>query len=199
MGVAYPLVTSWRTIRALDFALAAWVAVWVVLGVWTGLEMRQLKRLSDTVVASSEVLHETAEVLRTLQDLPVVGERVGDAEQAVGKAAESARSSGRASRNTIDVLSVLLGVSIVLIPTIPFVGLYVPMRIAWAREVRAVRSAMAEAGDDRTFREFLARRAAENLGYHQLREVETNPWRALEEGRFDGLSEAELRRLGIKP
>ncbi len=198
MGIAYPIVSSSRLIRVLDVLLLFWILAWLLLAILIGREIRELKRLSSTVVASSDVLHETANVLRALKDLPLVGEQVATAEDAVERAADSARVSGRASRHTIDALSILLGISIALIPTVPLVGLYLPLRISWRREVRAVHNALFEAGSDPMFREFLARRATEKLAYHQLRQIEANPWRAMEEGRFERLSEAELHRLGLR-
>jgi len=80
---------------------------------------------------------------------------------------------------------------------VPVVGLYVPLRVSWDRDVRAALKALRESGDDPTFREFLARRAAERLPFHQLVDVSSDPWRDLERGHYDALSRAELRRLGI--
>jgi hypothetical protein len=81
---------------------------------------------------------------------------------------------------------------------VPIVTLYAPFRISRRRDLRAIRRAARQAGGDPGFEEFLARRAAENLPYHRLREVTPNPWRDLEEGRYQALAEAELRRLGLR-
>jgi hypothetical protein len=52
-----------------------------------------------------------------------------------------------------------------LVPTVPFVLIYVPLRVTRVRERRAVRRATRTSGYDAAFREFLARRAAEHLSY----------------------------------
>jgi len=197
MGMAYPIVTDHRAIRTWDVILSVWVVMWSAIALVIAFEIHDLTRISDTLVDSSEVLEETGVVLTSLRDVPVVGDRVEDVEREIIEAARSARSSGDASRNNITRLSVLLGLAIAFLPTVPVVGLYVPLRVSWDRDVRAVLKALQESGDDPTFREILARRAAERLPFHQLVEVSSDPWRDLERGHYDALSRAELRRLGI--
>ncbi|MGH3452660.1 MAG: hypothetical protein ACRDQW_18550, partial [Haloechinothrix sp.] len=82
-------------------------------------------------------------------------------------------------------------------PTLPLLALYLPMRLAWRRQVRAVRRALERGPDDLAVDEFLAWRAVLNLPYDRLREVSADPWRDLEAGRYRKLGDAELRRLGI--
>jgi len=197
MGMAYPIVTDHRAIRTWDVILSVWVVMWSAIALVIAFEIHDLTRISDTLVDSSEVLEETGVVLTSLRDVPVVGDRVEDVEREIIEAARSARISGDASRNNITRLSVLLGLAIAFLPTVPVVGLYVPLRVSWDRDVRAVLKALQESGDDPTFREILARRAAERLPFHQLVEVSSDPWRDLERGHYDALSRAELRRLGI--
>jgi hypothetical protein len=197
MGMAYPIVTDHRAIRTWDVILSVWVVMWSAIALVIAFEIHDLTRISDTLVDSSEVLEETGVVLTSLRDVPVVGDRVEDVEREIIEAARSARISGDASRNNITRLSVLLGLAIAFLPTVPVVGLYVPLRVSWNRDVRAVLKALRESGDDPTFREILARRAAERLPFHQLVDVSSDPWRDLERGHYDALSRAELRRLGI--
>ena len=66
----------------------------------------------------------------TLDDVPFIGGRVGEVAKEVREAGASARESGRESRDSTDDLSVLLALSIGLIPTL-LLGLYAPLRIAW--------------------------------------------------------------------
>src|SRR5205085_4768538 len=107
--------------------------------------------------------------------IPFAGGRIVTVAARIRAAGQSAEASGRESRHSVRELSILLGIAIGLIPSVPVLGLYAPLRIGRVREVRAVRRALAEAGDDDAFQEFLARRAAENLPYHRLREVTLNP------------------------
>jgi hypothetical protein len=106
--------------------------------------------------------------------------------------------SGRDSRDSTENLSVLLALSIALIPTLPLLGLYLPLRWAWTNDARAVRRALKLAPADPLLVEFLARRAVSNFSYDRLLAVSPQPFRDLEEGRYDSLARLELDRLGIR-
>ena len=110
--------------RELPAALVAlWCALWLVVGVWTAYEMWQLAGLSDTVADTGRTLGEAGEALQSLGSVPVVGEtteRLGTAVRADARdIVTSAGNAGEAVRR----LSVLLGVTIVLVPTVPVVVL----------------------------------------------------------------------------
>ncbi len=70
--------------------------------------------------------------------------------------------------------------------------------MTWTREARAVRRTLAAGSPDPVLKEFLARRAVLNLPYQELRAVSPDPFRDLEEGRFDELAARELERLGLR-
>jgi hypothetical protein len=197
VALVFPRTPRRSTRVLLDLALLLWVAVWIVVGLWVGREVKGLTDLSRTVIAAGLALEEAGGALQTLDDLPFVGEDVSGVGERTERAGESARLSGRSSRESIESLSVLLGVSIAVAPTLPLLLLYVPMRLAWRRQVQAVRRALRAAQDDPAVDEFLAWRAVLNLPYDRLREVSSDPWRDLEAGRHRKLGDAELRRLGI--
>jgi len=197
MGFAFPL-PGVRLIRALDVAVAVWIVAWVVLALLVGREVRDLRQLSDTVVVAGIAVEETGDLVESLGSVPFVGGRVGEVAGRVRAAGRSAQASGRDSRDSTENLSILLALSIGLIPTLPLLGLYAPLRVTWAREARAVRRALAARPPDPLLREFLARRAVLNLPYQELRAVSPDPFRDLEEGRFDELAARELERLGLR-
>jgi hypothetical protein len=190
--------TPRRSARVLlDVVVLLWVAAWIVVGLWVEREVKGLADLSRTVIAAGVALEEAGGALQTLEDIPFVGEDVGGVGERTERAGESARLSGRSSRESVESLSVLLGVSIAVAPTLPLLLLYLPMRLSWRRQVQALRRALRGAPDDRAVDEFLAWRAVLNLPYDRLREVSVDPWRDLEAGRYRKLGDAELRRLGI--
>jgi hypothetical protein len=197
MGIAFPL-PGVRLIRALDLAVAVWVVAWVVLALLVGREVRDLRQLSDTVVVAGVAIEETGDLVESLGSVPFVGGRVGEVANRVRAAGRSAQASGRDSRDSTENLSILLALSIGLIPTLPLLGLYAPLRVTWTREARAVRRALAASSPDPVLKEFLARRAVLNLPYQELRAVSPDPFRDLEEGRFDELAARELERLGLR-
>jgi hypothetical protein len=197
MAIGFPRVGA-RLIHLLDVAMVVWIAGWIVLALLVGREVRQLRQLSDTVVVAGVAVEDTGDLLSSLQGVPFVGSQVGDVAERVKEAGQSARVSGRASRDSTENLSVLLALAIGLIPTLPLLGLYAPLRLAWTREARAVRRSLAAAPNDRVLKEYLARRAVVNLSYEELLSVSKDPFDDLEEGRFDALAERELERLGLR-
>jgi hypothetical protein len=178
--------------------MVVWIAGWIVLALFVAREVRQLRQLSDTVVVAGIAVEDTGDLLSTIQGVPFVGGQVGDVAARVKEAGRSARVSGRASRDSTENLSVLLALAIGLIPALPLLGLYAPLRLTWTREARAVRRSLATAPDDRVLKEYLARRAVANLPYQELRAISKDPFRDLEEGRFDALAQRELDRLGLR-
>jgi hypothetical protein len=197
MAIGFPRVGA-RLIHLLDVAMVVWIAGWIVLALLVGREVRQLRQLSDTVVVAGVAVEDTGDLLSSLQGVPFVGSQVGDVAERVKAAGQSARVSGRASRDSTENLSVLLALAIGLIPTLPLLGLYAPLRLTWTREARAVRRSLAAAPNDRVLKEYLARRAVVNLSYDELLSVSKDPFDDLEEGRFDALAERELERLGLR-
>lgn len=191
-------VRTGTAVRIIDLAVVAWVVAWIVLGVVIGREVRNLRRLGDTVVKAGSAVEETGRAIGALSGLPFVGARIRQVEGRIETAARSAQASGRESRRSAERLGLLLGLSIGLIPTVPLLALYAPARASWALDVRSVRRSLRVTGDDPVFHEFLARRAAQHLPYHRLRDVSPNPWRDIEDGRYEPLATAELRRLGLR-
>jgi hypothetical protein len=143
-------------------------------------------------------VEETGGLVRNLGSIPFVGNHVSSVADQVEAAGRSAQVSGRDSRDSTENLSVLLALSIALIPTLPLIGLYLPLRWAWTNDARAVRRALKRTPPDPLLVEFLARRAVLNFPYDKLLAVSAQPFRDLEEGRYDLLARLELDRLGIR-
>ena len=190
--------TSGRVVWVIDAILVLWVVAWIAIGLAVARDVRNLTALSDTVVRAGTAVGETGRALRALEGLPFVGDRIGRVAGQVDAAAAQAVRSGRESRDSVQSLSVLLGFSVGVIPTLPILAMYVPFRVSRAREARAIRKAAVRAQGDPMFEEYLAHRAVENLPYHKLREITANPWRDLEEGRHSALADAEIDRLGLR-
>jgi hypothetical protein len=197
MGIAYP-TPSVRLIRVLDLAAVVWVLGWVVLALFVAREVQDLRQLSDTVVVAGTAVEDTGDAVASLGTVPFVGERAGEVADEVRAAGRSAQVSGRESRSSIDDLSVLLALAIGLVPTLPLLALYAPLRIAWSRDSRAVRRALAAPEPDPLLLELLARRAVLSRSYEAIRAVSDNPFRDIEEGRVRLLADLELRRLGLE-
>jgi hypothetical protein len=190
-----PAFLSARAMRRLDIGLAIWAAFWIGIAAWTAYEVASLRSLSDTVVKAGTATESTGHALAAVGHLPFVGGQISQlAAQAVAAGA-SARASGAATATTIDQLAVLLGIAIALIPTVPLLALYVPLRVSWRRDRTAVRSAVARWDGEPDLESYLAHRAVAHLRFDELREL-----------GYDGtagspsnaeLAAAELQRLGL--
>lgn len=198
MGLAFQ-TAGVRLIRLLDVVTVAWVVLWVVLALLVAREVRDLRNLSDTVVTAGVAVERTGGLVRNLGSIPFLGGQVSEVAGEVEAAGRSAQASGRDSRDSAENLSVLLALSIALIPTLPLLGLYLPLRWTWSHDARAVRRALKEKPDDPLLIEFLARRAVLSFSYERLLAVSPQPFRDLEEGRYEALAALELGRLGIRP
>ena len=190
-----PAFLSARAMRRLSVALAIWAAFWIAIAAYTAYEVAALRTLSHTVVKAGAATESTGHALAAVGHLPFVGGQISDlAAQAVAAGA-SARASGAATAATVDRLAVLLGIAIALIPTVPLLGLYLPLRLSWRRDRKAVRQAIARWDGELGLEAFLAQRALGHLPFEELRAL-----------GYDGtpgmppnaeLAAAELRRLGL--
>jgi hypothetical protein len=190
-----PAFLSARAMRRLNVALVIWAAFWIAIAIYTAYEVAALRTLSNTVVKAGAATESTGHALAAVGHLPFVGGRVSQlAEQAIAAGA-SARASGASTATTVDQLAVLLGIAIALIPTVPLLALYLPLRLGWRRDREAVRRSIARWDGEPGLEAFLAQRAIAHLPFEELRAL-----------GFDGtpgsppngeLAAAELRRLGL--
>jgi hypothetical protein len=188
-----PAFLSARAMRRLDVAIAVWAAFWIGIAAWTAHEIGALQALSHTVVKAGTATESTGHALAAVGQLPFVGGRIAHlAAQAVAAGA-SARASGASTATTIDRLAVLLGVAIAVIPTVPLLALYLPLRVGWRRDRKAVRRAVAQWDGEPELEAFLAHRALVHLRYDELRALGSDG----AGGSKAELAAAELQRLGL--
>jgi hypothetical protein len=159
-----PLVWRSRSLLLADLLVAAWTIVWIALGVVVVREVRQLEDLSDTVVTAGEALDQTGEGLRStsaglreahralevIESLPLVGREIeenlegaADSLDAIAleveQTARSAQVSGRSSRDSVEDLSLILGLAVALVPTLTLLAAYAPTRSTRLREALGLR------------------------------------------------------------
>jgi hypothetical protein len=142
-----------RSVLVADLVVGAWAIVWIALGFVVVREVRQLGDLSDTVVTAGTALDQTGDGLRGTSDglrevqralqivesLPFVGREIeenlkgaadtlDDIAAEVETTARSAQASGRASKESADDLSIVLGLAVALVPTLTLIAAYAPFR-----------------------------------------------------------------------
>ncbi|MDP8936210.1 MAG: hypothetical protein M3O23_00385 [Actinomycetota bacterium] len=183
--------------RLVTIAVALWAVVWLVTGVVTGLQIRNLTEVSDSIVESGRALDAAGAALQDIGRLPVVGERPRQLGEQVRRTAGEIHQAGMSSRETVRWVSVLLGAALVLIPVVPIVAVYVPLRTARNRNRRALARGLSAPVPDPVLEQFLAHRAVQNLPYDALLQVSSDPWGDLQRGSYRRLANAELTRLGL--
>jgi hypothetical protein len=178
-----------------DLALALWVALWIALAVAVAVNTRDVAKLGGTVSQTGAAMRDVGGVIGSV---PLVGGDVSSASQSVEQAGASAEANGTDAQDAADRLGIYLGIAIAVIPSVPVLGLYLPIRLARVRERRVARRSLARFGGDLRFQEFLARRALQHLTYEEIMAVSEQPWEDMRTGRFRAFAAAELDRLEIE-
>ena len=177
--------------------MVAWVLLWIAVALAVADTVGELRALSDTAADTGRAITGSAETLESLGDVPVVGGEIDDAAGQVRDAGEQITRQGEDTRSGIERLALLLGLAVALIPIVPVLCLYLPPRVARGREQHALARLVATGRGSAAFERLLAQRAASNLSYRRLRQVSDEPWRDLDEGRYEQLARAELHRMGL--
>jgi len=174
---------------ALDLLLVLWVLLWLWLGIRVGQEVSGLAELSDRVTSTGAAIEAVGGTLGSLSDVPLVGGGIGESAERITDAGRGAAAKGRESRETIESLSILLGLAIALVPTLPLLALYAPLRLARRREAVAIREVGARVDSDPAVRGMLAERARATMPLAALMREVPEPWSA---------GDAELARAALR-
>lgn len=114
--------------RSVEVGVALWVALWLVVGVWTGVEVWQLSQLTRTVADSGRALDEAGMALQSLSSVPVVGGEAADLGTQVRANGSDIIISAAGAQGSFRRLAVLLGVTIAVVPTVPVVAMHRVLR-----------------------------------------------------------------------
>ncbi len=192
----WPPVGTW--IIAVDLLVVVWVVAWLLLGLRVHDEVEGLTELSRTISNAGGAVEDTGRALDEL-NIPLVGDRIDRTAKEITDVGRETKISGRTARDSISNLSTLLGLSVALIPSSAILFVYLPARLARARERRAMRQLLERFGGEPPLERLLAHRALQTMSYRRLqREVGDRPWVDLAEGRYGELAAAERRRLNLE-
>ncbi|MGH9102842.1 MAG: hypothetical protein ACRDYD_07670 [Acidimicrobiales bacterium] len=189
---------SRSTARLIDAVLVVWLAGWLVAGIFVAIDIHHLGKVAATVGTAGHALRLTAQGLKSFAALPFVGHQLAGVGAQVAAAGRQAQQAAIATEGSVNQLSWLLGMCVVVIPGVPALAVYLPFRVARARESRAVRRALGNEPDRAAVNQYLANRALATLPYHVLRQVSDEPWEEVRAGRYERLAAAELARLGVR-
>jgi len=104
-------------------AVAAWCALWLVVGVWTGHELWQLGDLGGAVADTGRSLSSAGEALQSIGSTPLVGRRTGELGVEISSRSADIVAEAESARGSLRQLAVLLGLAVALVPTVPAVVL----------------------------------------------------------------------------
>lgn len=186
-----------RTYVLRDSLVVFWMVFWLAVGILTGVQVWSLSQVSEAASASARAADTAGEALQQISEIPLVPEGPGQLGNEVRAAATEIRQSSVQIGEDVRRLSVLLGVSVALVPTAPVVAMYLPGRLRWRREVRQLRSQLERRGRTAALDAYLAHQAVSDLGPEELAAVTDDPAGDLLAGRHEQLAALQLRRLGL--
>jgi len=113
-----------RTKFFLDTIVAVWITLWLVVGYVIDHQVLGLRKLSATVIVAGRSLDATADQLHAFRDLPFVGQELQRTAKNTRRAAQSARFSGKESRQSVTSLAHWLWFAISAIAILPILLVY---------------------------------------------------------------------------
>lgn len=187
-----------RSVRALDIGLVAWIAVWAVLGVLIWHDITAQSSLSASVIKAGGAVRQTGDALDVLASVPFVGDSVSEFAGRIQRIGDEVQASGEESRDGIERIALIAGIGVGVLPAALLLVVYLPLRLAWRRDVASVSAALRGAQGGPAFEEYLARRALDTLTWGQLCVLSADPWGDVGRGQTRAFADAELARLGLR-
>lgn len=189
---------SARAVRWLDVGVVVWIVVWAALGVLTWHDIRSQMQLTSDVIKVGTAVRDTGRALGVVGSLPLIGGSIGDFAGKIETLGNEVLTSGQSSRAGIGQVAVVAGVAVGVLPAALVLFLYLPVRVRWRRQVKAIADSLPAFAGDPGFEQYLARRAVDALPWDTLYGLSKDPWRAIANGDFRAFADAELARLGLK-
>jgi hypothetical protein len=186
---------SQRTVMAVDMLLLAWVILWVWVGVETAQRVGSLRSLGDGVVSAGQATSDVADAIGGLADLPVIGSAFDAVADAIGGVGDATTDLGTSGQRAVDRSAALMGWALALAPTVPFLAIWVPVRVARERERSSIRRGLG--ADDAAMLAYLAHAAVTSRPFPELLAVTNDPMGDLEAHRFRALASLQLERLEL--
>ena len=181
-----------RRRRVADALVLAWVLVWAFAGYTAGRALDKVSEVTRSAEGAGAAVVRTGESIRDV-DVPVVGAAFKEAGDSVIDAGQAAQEQARDSGSSVRKASILLGLAVWLVPTLPLLFSYGPARVTRGRDTRALRLLVLDHPNDPDLDRLLATRALAHLPYRRLRAMGA-PWA---DGDHRALADAELAREGV--
>jgi hypothetical protein len=178
-----------------DLLVLAWIAAWVFAGRSLYLLVEKLAAPGRAVErAGTSFATDAAELQQKVARIPVVGGELRDPFGRLGGVGRALADAGVTQQQVVHDLALWLGLLVAAVPVAALLVMWLPGRVAWAREAGAA-SRLRMGGADL---ELFALRALANRPLRELYRVTPDPAGALRAGDYAGLAALELRSLGLR-
>ena len=178
-----------------DLATLAWTAAWVAAGLTL---YRLVERLAvpgaRVEQAGSDFAGDVAEIQQRIGRVPVVGDQLQGPFGRLAGTGRTLAEAGATQQEVVHQLALWLGVVVAAVPVVTLLLVWLPRRVAWAREAGAASRLRMDGAD----LELFAIRAVANRPLRELRRVSADPAGALRAGEHQVLADLELRALGLR-
>jgi hypothetical protein len=178
-----------------DLATLAWTAAWVAAGLTL---YRLVERLAvpgaRVEQAGSDFAGDVAEIQQRIGRVPVVGDQLQGPFGRLAGTGRTLAEAGATQQEVVHQLALWLGVVVAAVPVVTLLLVWLPRRVAWAREAGAASRLRLEGAN----LELFAIRAVANRPLRELRRVSADPAGALRAGEHEALADLELRALGLR-
>jgi len=182
-----------------DVAVFAWVAVWGWLGRTVHDATMRLAEPGRTLEgAGSGFRDQMGQAGRSVNDVPLVGERLSVPFERAGRAGTSIEQAGSDLVDAVTNLALILGWVTALVPIVLVVLVWALLRGRFVRRATAAQRFIDSAADLDLF----ALRAMATQPMHRLAVISDDPtgaWRAREPETIRALALLELRECGLRP
>jgi hypothetical protein len=186
---------SHQRIVGVDFLVLAWVVLCVWLGIAVGSRINDLQALGDGLIQAGDSVSGVGDWIANLEDIPLIGGGFGAIADRVDQLGQGAAAQGEAGKEAVFRAALGTGLLLSLLPTLPILAVWVPLRIRLERDRASLKAALR--ANEPGVWEFLALQAADDMSFRQLRAISDDPWEDLRQGRFRELAQAEIDRLAL--
>jgi hypothetical protein len=186
------LLPSARSLRWWDIATTVYVVAVVGAGLFAGWQIWTLAELHRGLLDAADALDLTARAIGLLGQVPVVADGAAQLVRSVTETSAQVRTSAGTARSDVRSLAVVVGATIALLPIVPVLVLYLPLRVARHRELRGLRRLPADRPDP-VLVEHLARGALHRGPFGQLRRLSGQPWSDVDRGQHLPFAAVGLR------
>ncbi len=186
---------SHRRIVVIDCLVIGWVVLCLLLGIAATKRINHLGTLGDGLISAGDSVSGVGDAIGGLADTPIIGGSIGAVADKIDALGASTAQQGRNGKAAVWKAALAVGILLALLPTLPVLAVWIPLRVGVERERAALRAALT--ANDPGVWEYLALQAVDDLSYRDLRAISADPWEDIRQGRYETLARVELDRLGL--